>query len=293
MLGESKIKIFDEISPDLKPVTLLFAATASKDEILQKIEESGLEYPLIFKPDVGERGLLVEKIDNETDLDSYLEIIDQDFLVQEYIDLPIELGVMYYRYPNKSKGKVSSIVVKEMLSVKGDGKSTVRELVLSNPRAKLQLETLEIARADVIDKVLDDGEELELVPIGNHSRGTAFYNGNHLINQDMDRAFDKIASEISGFYIGRFDLRCASIEALNNGDVKILELNGAGAEPAHIYHPGFSLIKAYKTLFKHMRTLLKISRINNQMGVDYMTLKDGWYVFKQLPIFKKAKTARS
>ena len=36
---------------------------------------------------------------------------------------------------------------------------------------------------------------------------------------------------------------------LARGRVKILELNGCGAEPAHIYDPAFTLAKAMKAMY--------------------------------------------
>jgi len=287
MLGESKIRILDKIDEDLKPKTLFFKSDTGEKEVLDKIQKMQLVFPLIFKPDVGERGMLVEKIDNEEQTSRYLRKIDRDFLVQEFVDLPIELGVFYFRYPNRKTGRVSSIVVKEFLKVIGDGKSSIRELILENPRAKLQMETLKSKYGLMLDDILASNEEKLLVPIGNHCKGATFLDGGKHINKKMTRSFDKIAADIDGFYIGRFDIKCASWEDLNEGKIKIMELNGAGAEPAHIYQPGSSILKGYKTLFYHMRALLKISRINKDAGVPYMSWKEGWYVFKQLPTFKK------
>jgi hypothetical protein len=53
-------------------------------------------------------------------------------------------------------------------------------------------------------------------------------------------------------------------------------LNGSASEPAHIYAPGFPLLKAYKVVFHHWRILFEISRMNHQNGVPYMSFKTGW-----------------
>ncbi|HOZ87200.1 MAG TPA: hypothetical protein PL029_05545, partial [Bacteroidia bacterium] len=58
---------------------------------------------------------------------------------------------------------------------------------------------------------------------------------------------------------GRYDIRCTSIEDLKKGNnFSILELNGSGAEPAHIYDPNFSYLKAQTVLinYKKICTLL-------------------------------------
>jgi len=289
MLGESKIKILDKIEEDLKPKTLFFESQVDESEVIRKIQEAEMKYPLIFKPDVGERGMLVEKIEDDQQTRRYVGKIDRDFLIQEFVDLPIELGVFYFRYPNRKSGRVSSIVVKDFLKVIGDGKSSIRQLILKNPRAKLQLDTLTIKYGPKLNEVLAIDEEKLLVPIGNHCKGATFLDGGKHINRKMTKSFDRIAAGIEGFYIGRFDIKCASWEDLNDGKIKIMELNGAGAEPAHIYQPGASLWKGYQSLFYHMRALLRISRINRRAGVPYMSWKEGWYVFKQLPTFKKMR----
>jgi len=288
-LGESKFTILNKIPDEIKPKTVFIKSNIKPDQLESIIDGSGLTYPIIFKPDVGERGWKVDLIENFQEAVYYLNSIDQDFIIQEMVDDPIELGVFYYRYPNKTHGKVSSIVIKEMLHVVGDGKSTIRELMYKNPRAKLQLEVLEENMPELMALIPSKDEIKELVPFGNHCRGAKFLNGNHLINEQLVESFDRIASNIEGFYFGRFDLKCKSYEELNRGKVKIMELNGAGSEPGHIYHPGTSIFKAYSSIFDHLHALFQISKINNQLGVSYLSIREGWFVIKQTPIFKKLR----
>ncbi len=287
MLGESKIKILDKLDDELKPVTFLVRTGEGLSSISKKLQKANLDYPIIAKPDIGERGWMVEKIVDEANLSDYLQRSKVDFLIQEYIDLPVEAGVFYYRFPGQSQGKVSSIVLKEMLHVRGDGHSTLKDLILKNDRAKLQMEVL----SEVYDmsEVLEKGQHLQLVDIGNHCKGTKFLNGNHLINDKMHLAFDKISNGVQGFYYGRYDLRCASTDDMYQGKVKIMELNGAGAEPAHIYQPGFSILTAYKVLFQHWKTLFKISRANHRLGIPYLSLREGWKEYQKVRNYNKTK----
>ena len=292
MLGESKIKILNTIAPELKPKTIYFKPDISKPQLLLNLKKNGIDFPFILKPDIGERGSFVEKIRNENDLDRYLDQINIPFLAQEYVNHPIEMGVFYYRYPSKAKGRVSSIVLKKMLSVVGDGKKTVRELILLNPRAKLQLDALEKSLGSELDQILPEGEEKELESIGNHCRGTAFLNGNYLINDQLSDVFDKISKSIQGFNFGRYDLRCSSIDELYKGNgIKIMELNGAGSEPGHIYHPGTSIWIAYRDIFCHLKVLFEISRENHRLGVPYMTLREGIREIRKLRAYNKLKNA--
>lgn len=281
MLGESKMKIFDLIPDKYKPITLLFEPATPFEEIQSKRKKANLTYPLIAKPDVGERGWLVQKINNDEELIRYTEKIPVCFLLQEYIDLPYEMGIFYYRYPNAKQGRVSSIVIKEMLKVVGDDTSTLKELILSNDRAKLQWAVLKNKYRKELDLVLTDKEEKELIGIGNHCRGAKFLNGNDLINNELNNTFDLISHQIPDFYFGRYDIRVKSYDDLYKGNIKIMELNGAGSEPAHIYQPGFSIWKAYQVIFHHWHVLFEISVLNRKRGIPYLSLAEGWREYKK------------
>ena len=114
-----------------------------------------------------------------------------------------------------------------------------------------------------------------LEPIGNHCRGTTFLNGNNLINRELEHVFDQIAGSIEGFYYGRFDVKVSSLDDLYAGkNIKILELNGVSSEPAHIYDPDNTLIKAYRDVLKHMRIIEEIACENHQLGHKRASLKD-------------------
>jgi len=282
MLGESKNEILNQIPSQYRPKHLLFSPETDLDTIVAALKRHDIEFPFICKPDVGERGWQVEKICALEALKSYVNAIKVPFLVQQFIDLPIELGVFYYRYPNAEKGEISSIVKKEMLSITGDGIHTIENLILQNDRAKLQWKTLKEKFSPQLQVILKPEEKLQLVGIGNHCKGTKFINGNPLINDQLVDVFDHISHQINGFYFGRFDLRVASLEDLYRGKIQVMELNGAGSEAAHIYEPGFSLIEAYKSIFHHWKVLFKISIINHKKGVPYLSFKDGWSEYKRI-----------
>ena len=178
MLGESKYKIHKILPQNIVPVTVLMKKDSSFAQVKKILSENNLEYPVILKPDIGERGWMVAKITNDEELKLYLSNSSVDFLVQEYIDLPIELGVFYHRYPDQGKGKVTSIVQKKMLTVKGTGKDSIYDLMQGDPRARLQIRTFLHDYPELLKNIPRDGELVELMPIGNHIRGTTFLNSN-------------------------------------------------------------------------------------------------------------------
>jgi hypothetical protein len=281
MFGESKYEVLKKIPSQYIPKTILIEAKSPKQKVLKAMSENGFQLPVIFKPDLGERGFMVKKIKSESDIDLYLNQLPFSFLVQEFVDLPLEFGVFYTRFPQDQNGQVTSVVRKEMLHVVGDGASTLKELILQKDRAKLQWGTLKTTYQNQLAEVLEKGKIFELVSIGNHCLGTMFLDGSHLINDTLSETFDRISKQIDGFYFGRYDLRCNSIDDLYAGNIKVMELNGCGAEPAHIYQPGYSLIKALGVLFTHWKNIFLIATDNVKLGRSYTTIKDGTVYYKK------------
>lgn len=280
MMGESKYDALRYVSDSIKPKTVLVRLPSTKQEIVDLLKENGFSLPVIFKPDLGERGWMVRKIKDEADMDNYLSEIKIDFIIQELVVMPLEFGVFYMRFPTQVMGVVNSINGKEFLSITGDGEKSIQELILEKDRAKLQWKTLRVTYSSRLKEILPKGERLELVSIGNHCLGTTFLNNNHLITEKLSATFDQISKQIPDFYFGRFDLRCNSVQDLESGKVMVLEVNGCGAEPAHIYQPGSSLFEGIKVLITHWRNLYQISKENHKRGVAYLTLREGRQIYK-------------
>lgn len=280
MMGESKYEILQKLPPAVRPMSVLFKPPFSRHAIETELKKNNLFFPLIFKPDIGERGWRVKRIDNWKDAEKYFSEMNVNFIVQEWIDWPLEYGVFYKRYPAQECGEVFSITGKSFLTVAGDGKLTIEELVDENPRAYLQKEKLMFEFREQWNSVLPTHEKLELVSIGNHCLGTMFLNCNDLITPTLNNSFDIISQQIDGFFYGRFDLRCCSVADLEQGRVKVMELNGCGAEPAHIYHPGFPLWKGMLEVINHWHTIYKISVENHKRGVPYLSWEEGLKIYR-------------
>ena len=275
MFFESKWKIFELIPQKYFPSTIYIEETDNLNIVLNKLNTHNVFFPIITKPDRGERGWCVQKINNEVELKTYINKMNIPFLIQSYIDFPLEFSVFYFRNPNSIKGKVTSVTLKKLLSVKGDGTSTIEQLILKNDRAFLQYHHLKNNRLINFNKVLNKEEEQVLVPYGNHVLGAMFLNYNNIIDEQLNNTFNEISKQIDGFYFGRFDLRCTSIEDLKQGkNISILELNGAGAEPAHIYDPKFSFIKAQQVIAQHYKMMHQASTSNNKKGIAFMSYTD-------------------
>lgn len=289
LIGESKIDILDQIDAQYKPTSLLLPAHTSPATALQRIQAAHIDFPVIVKPNVGERGLLVQKVTTATQLTTLLhDVGDIDLIVQPFVDYPEELAVMYHRFPHQSRGHITSVTHKAFLTVTGDGQSTLQQLIWARPRAILQWADLQRRWQGHLQDVLPAGQRLQLSAIGNHSKGTKFLDANHLIDAQLEAVFDRIAAPMQGVFLGRFDLKCRSIDDLKAGrHIMILEFNGAGAEPAHIYDPKHSLWYCYGVLLRQWRLMFRVSRaVHRELGIPYMRLREVWRYWRKLRAYR-------
>lgn len=281
-LNESKKEIHDLIPPDICPPTVFFSLPANADFVVQQLKENNLYFPMIGKPDVGGRGRGVKALRDEAEVRTYVQNAFLDFHIQEFVPYKKEVGIFYYRYPDQERGCISGIVRKEFLSVIGDGKRSIRELLNDDPRAVLQLKALEAAYGNGLDVILQPGDEKIVVPYGNHARGAKFLDDSHLIDEELTSMIDNVCRRIPDFYFGRLDIRYQSWEELKQGkNYSIIEVNGAGSEPTHIYDPNHSIFFAWKEIIRHWKILWRISRMNHKRGYKYLTIKEGIAMFKE------------
>lgn len=294
---ESKFETLKLIPDSYKPKSLLLAKNTSLTEAIHKMEKAAISFPIIVKPDLGFRGYLVKKIHTKNELKKYLDRNNSiDIILQEFISLPNECGIFYYRLPNKKEGKITSITLKKFLSVIGDGKLTLSELITQDSRAFLYYDLLKNLHKARLNEVIKKGEKVLLTAIGNHSKGTQFLNGNHLITKELEKTFDTINQEINGWYFGRLDIKYQSFEKLLQAkNFKILEINGIIAEPTHIYDAttkNASYLKAIKEIKSNWEVITKIANINKSaLGLENPKLKP--YIKEMIYLRKYTKKLKA
>ena len=271
--SESKYDTVQLIPKKYRPKSVLVIPTDDFNKVLENIKKEEIQFPLITKPDIGFRGLLVKKISSKNELKIYLDKYPIKIIVQEFISYPNECGLFYYRLPNKEKGNITSITLKKFLTVIGDGTSTISELILQNDRAKIYCELLKEIHQEKLNSVLEKGKKFLLNDIGNHVKGTQFVSGNHLINSTLTEVLDDINKQIHGWYYGRLDIKYNSIESLERGeDFKILEINGIISEPTHIYDSTkYTYFQALKILRNHWKIIYEIGKINRELKQSNFT----------------------
>lgn len=289
MVGESKSSVLELAGDHANSFIAAFVClsnNASKTPssrlsgALEKMNDAGIDFPVIAKPDIGCRGAGVKIINDDADLKNYLiNFPDKsNFLLQTKVDYEAEAGIFYIRYPGEPQGCIFSIALKYSPYVIGDGVQTLRQLITADLRAGKIANVYLSRHQQRLDEVIPDKIAFRLSFAGSHSKGSIFRNGNQFISDDLTRVFDKITDDLDGFYYGRFDLRFSNTEQLMKGKFfSILEINGASAEAAHIWDRNTSLGEVYKTLFFQYKTLFNIGYLNRKNGYKPPSI---WQLFK-------------
>lgn len=280
-IGADKVNSLEQIDERYLPKTVFVDKGTSAQKIENLIEKYKFHYPVIIKPNNGERGKGVEKINSANEISQYLQSESRDLIVQEFIDSPQEIGVFYYKDPASAKGQITSVVIKRFLSVVGNGLLTLEQLMQNNLRARFRIEYLKAKYAQDLNRILEEGEVMFLEPVGNHCRGTEFLSGQHIINDKLIKVFDKITQKLEGFDYGRFDLKITNLDDLYKGEgIKILELNGVNAEPAHVYDKTYNLFKAYKDVKHQLDIIYSIYMVKYKNKKHTLTLAQIVYDIK-------------
>lgn len=291
--GEPKKEMHDLIPAEFLPVYFNVLPNEEFISIQEKIKQHGISYPLIVKPEIGGQGILFRKIDNEDQLRTYHQLMPVEYFIQAYVKYAVEVSIFYYRYPNEKKGVITGFLQKIPMQVTGNGRNTLRELILQNTKTKKRLTEILPKHANHLDRILGDGEKYMLSYAGNHNRGAQFIDLSMQIDEKLLEIPDRISNKINDFFYGRYDILCNSVEELRQGkNFYILEYNGAGAEPNHFYDTGYSLLEAYREILRHWKALYKISKYNHKQGVPYWPLIKGIrFRMKTKKYFKTIKKA--
>ncbi|MFB3133675.1 MAG: VTT domain-containing protein, partial [Rhodothermales bacterium] len=139
-IGESKAEIMESLR-EAGDAVARFAVIEPDDDPQQRaaqvsafMNRHGFGFPIVLKPDVGERGADVAVLRSSDEVQTYLARRPARALVQQYAP-GLEFGVFYYRYPDEADGHIFSITDKQFPVVTGDGWRTLERLILDDDRA--------------------------------------------------------------------------------------------------------------------------------------------------------------
>ncbi|HNM46663.1 MAG TPA: VTT domain-containing protein [Candidatus Sumerlaeota bacterium] len=241
----------------------------SFDALLERMKQTGLVFPVVAKPDIGQRGAGVQRIPDAEALRKYITDFPGGIpiVIQELIAMPHEAGVLYYRRPGEETGHIMSLTLKELPCVTGDGERTLRQLIMAERRASIVAPMYFRRHTDALDKVLSKGEVFPLVFTGNHCQGAVFRDGTPLVTTALRDAFAAISDSMPEFYFGRFDVKYQDLESFLRGEnFRVVEINGASAEATHIWDAKTKLTDAYRVLFHQFEILFLIGDENRRRG---------------------------
>jgi membrane protein DedA with SNARE-associated domain len=257
MWGESKSSYFVDVAPSecqwiadfvvVKRNVGAWSLGADIERAHNALNEAGLEFPLIAKPDIGWHGHGVRRIDDRAQLESYIAHFPEatPLMLQRYVPYEGEAAVLYARLPGEPKGRILSLTFRYFPHVLGNGRSTVRQLIVSDARAQwksaLHLGVDPTHRGvDPLDlnRIPARGEVVRIALIGNQRAGALYRDGHRHITAALEARFDAIGRSMTEFHYGRFDLRFDTVEGLMRGEnFSIVEINGIGGEAIDCWDP--------------------------------------------------------
>ena len=274
--GEKKSEMYKQLPTSLCPHSIYIHPAMPFADVVQQIAAHAIQYPFVVKPDVGMKGILFRKIENEQQLQQYHARMPAVYIVQEFIHLPLEVSVFYCRMPNSKSGQITAFIQKDLLEVYGDGVSTLEQLIVQHPQAKRLLTKIKKQYGAQLQQVLPPGILFCVSHIANLFNGARFTDITDKVNAQLIALFDEI-SYGNQFYYGRYDIKCASVEDMLQGkNFIILEFNGAGSVPNHIYAGRYNLLQAYKEILRHWKVMYEISACNQKKGIAYWDLWKGY-----------------
>ncbi|MEO1595370.1 MAG: alpha/beta fold hydrolase [Pseudomonadota bacterium] len=268
LVGESKSDILERLESSGNVVPFVRVPEGERADRLEAVVDfaSRAGWPVVLKPDSGERGRDVRFAQDPAAAGDYLDEHPGPLIVQRKA-AGIEFGVFYIREPGAETGTVFSITRKGQTTVTGDGQRRLSDLILDDDRAVCMSPYFLREHASRLDEVPGAGERVVLNTIGTHSRGSLFTDAGSLNTPALAAEVDRISKHFQGFYLGRYDLMVDSDEALSAGrDLRVIELNGVSSEATHIYDPGLSVWNAWRVTLTQWRTAWRIGAAIRAQG---------------------------
>jgi hypothetical protein len=232
-----------------------------QSEIMRRLELAEIRFPIVAKPDFGERGREVEFLENPEALKDYLADKKQgNYILQEKLEEELEFGVFYSKNPKSGLSQITSLTLKIPLQVVGDGKYSVETLILNHTRARRYPQEINFQHTGYVP---ESGEVVKLSQKGNHCKGAVFLDCSEFIDAELVGVFERICKPITGFFYGRLDVKVDSFKDLwDKKNVKVIEVNGCNSEPIHIYSPGNTYVQAIKSIKDHFSIMAGIAKFN-------------------------------
>lgn len=281
LCGERKSTVLDQAGPEaaawIAPYVVFRTGTNDLERAQSALDSKGLGLPLVVKPDIGCNGTGVRLVETVAALADSLAAFPRDtaLVLQELVPFDGEAGIFYIREPGALTGHISSLTLKQAPILLGDGRSSLRELILADERSGQIPEIYMPRLTGRLDHVLAASERFRLVFAGNHCKGSIFSDGSSDITRALTARVDAIMRDIPDFHFGRMDVRFESQAALRAGDgFRIIEINGVGSEATHIWDRATRLRTAYLDQFRHYKIAFEIGAEMRRRGARPSSIRE-------------------
>ncbi len=262
-------------------------APAQFAQAIQLINQQGLQFPLVAKPNNLNRGIDVVIIENKEQLNHYLQQANYQVLLEEFINLPQEVAVFINKIDNQNC-HILSITGKEFLHVTGNGHSSIKQLLQANIRYQMCKQQIDPLWQSHWHQVPNQGKQILIQPIGNFNKGTAFFDFTAYITPEMEQFFTSIMPA-TGINHGRFDIKIQDLSSLETGkNFKIIEFNGLIAEPVSYHEPSYSFLQAQKLILRHARQQAITAQAQLKLGNPCPSINQAWPILRQAFKFKSS-----
>jgi hypothetical protein len=273
LVGEGKLEYFAAMGAIARAATaenfgVRNEASLGPEELLARMREAGLEFPVVAKPDLGWCGYGVRRLADADELAAYLAQFPhgETFLLQRFLPEPGEAGLFYMRAPDAAQGELIGILLRDFPAVTGNGRDSLARLVAADTRLqRVHAQSQHQWQYDAT-RIPAAGERVRLSTVASTRVGGCYRDGSALATPALLARVEEIARDMGEFLVGRFDVRYRDIAALQRGEFTIMEVNGAGSEAVHAWDPKYSIREVYAIVFAKQRRLFAIADAQRRRG---------------------------
>lgn len=273
LVGEGKLEYFAQMGPVARAATadhvgVRITDATRVDDVRDAMRAARLTFPVMAKPDLGWCGFGVRRIDDADALADYIAGYPngETVVLQRYLPQPGEAGLFYMRHRDDACGSIIGILLRHYPSVTGNGRDTVATLVSRDPRLQRTLRDVQHDCAYDAARVPAMGEEVRLSTIASTRVGGLYEDATGALTPALLERVEAIARDMPDLHVARFDVRYATLAALQRGEFTIMEVNGAGSEAVHAWDPKYSIAQVYRIVFAKQRRLFAIADANRRAG---------------------------
>lgn len=248
----------------------------------ERLEENillELQFPLMVKAQVGERGVGVYYMEDKKSLQKHWQKLDiwelkrHPCSLQRFSSCKNEYCLQFYQYHDQAgihRILFGGLTLRDVPVVVGDDVCTIREHVkyldISETQQQRIIDKLEDIKPWYIDSIPSKGNHEQIVYIASIDYGTV-YRQIDLDVEQIEQCIEilrQLLQNMSPEYlsVGRFDLKANSVEELLTGKLDVIECNAGWGIPTHVYAENFSIQQKYKELDQHFVIMGNIAQVH-------------------------------